>query len=157
MCVDNMKLQFSLCCSCIYVYLFVYKINLTLFPCNLVCLMMNRILSDCIPIKGSKRISYLVIATVLSLVPWFILGLSSTLRNSTWHLMVFLTVQNLGSAMADVVVDAMVAEAVRHDKYVCIFNSLFHFLRRTVAYRIACMHIDIVNNAKCWNICKKSN
>ncbi|CAI8596571.1 unnamed protein product [Vicia faba] len=74
------------------------------------------ILSDCIPIKGSKRISYLVIATVLSLVPWFILGLSSTLRNSTWHLMVFLTVQNLGSAMADVVVDAMVAEAVRHDK-----------------------------------------
>lgn len=74
------------------------------------------ILSDCIPIKGSKRISYLVIATVLSLVPWFILGLSSTLRNSTWHLMVFLTVQNLGSAMADVVVDAMIAEAVRYDK-----------------------------------------
>lgn len=74
------------------------------------------ILSDCIPIKGSKRISYLIIATVLSLVPWFILGLSSTLRNSTWHLMVFLTVQNLGSAMADVVVDAMIAEAVRYDK-----------------------------------------
>ncbi|XP_045824773.1 probable folate-biopterin transporter 4 [Trifolium pratense] len=74
------------------------------------------ILSDCIPIKGSKRISYLVIATVLSLVPWFILGLSSNLRNSTWHLMVFLTAQNLGSAMADVVVDAMIAEAVRYDK-----------------------------------------
>ncbi|GAU20499.1 hypothetical protein TSUD_130570, partial [Trifolium subterraneum] len=76
------------------------------------------ILSDCIPIKGSKRISYLVIATVLSLVPWIILGLSSSLRNSTWHLMVFLTVQNLGSAMADVVVDAMIAEAVRYDNFV---------------------------------------
>jgi len=25
--------------------------------------------------------------------------------------------------MADVVVDAMIAEAVRYDKYVCIFNS----------------------------------
>ncbi|KAG5027248.1 hypothetical protein JHK86_023162 [Glycine max] len=38
-------------------------------------------------------------------------GLSSTLRDSTWHLMVLLTAQNLGSAMADVVVDAMIAEA----------------------------------------------
>lgn len=88
---------------------------------------MNRILSDCIPIKGRKRIPYLVIATVLSLVPWFILGLSSTLRDSTWHLMVFLTVQNLGSAMADVVVDAMIAEAVRYDRFVCILNSLCSF------------------------------
>ncbi|KAG4920888.1 hypothetical protein JHK84_049738 [Glycine max] len=69
------------------------------------------ILSDCIPIKGRKRIPYLVIATVLSLVPWLILGLISTLRDSTWHLMVLLTAQNLGSAMADVVVDAMIAEA----------------------------------------------
>ncbi|XP_061347412.1 probable folate-biopterin transporter 4 isoform X2 [Gastrolobium bilobum] len=65
---------------------------------------------------GRKRIPYLVIATVLSLVPWFILGLNSTLRDSRGHLMVFLTVQNLGSAMADVVVDAMIAEAVRYDR-----------------------------------------
>lgn len=77
---------------------------------------MSRIISDCIPIKGRKRVPYLVIATVLSLVPWLILGLNSTLRDSTRHLMVFLTVQNLGSAMADVVVDAMIAEAVRDDK-----------------------------------------
>ncbi|KAL9319782.1 hypothetical protein ACSQ67_011621 [Phaseolus vulgaris] len=74
------------------------------------------IISDCIPIKGRKRSPYLVIATVLSLVPWLILGLNSTLRDSTWHLMVLLTAQNLGSAMADVVVDAMIAEAVRFDR-----------------------------------------
>ncbi|BAT88902.1 hypothetical protein LR48_Vigan09g010900 [Vigna angularis] len=74
------------------------------------------ILSDCIPIKGRKRSPYLVIATVLSLVPWLVLGLNSTLRDSTWHLMVLLTAQNLGSAMADVVVDAMIAEAVRFDR-----------------------------------------
>lgn len=74
------------------------------------------ILSDCIPIKGRKRIPYLVIATVLSLVPWLILGLNATFRNSMWLLMTFLTVQNLGSAMADVVVDAMIAEAVRHER-----------------------------------------
>ena len=33
-------------------------------------------------------------------------------------LTIFLTVQNLGSAMADVVVDAMIAEAVRGERYV---------------------------------------
>ncbi|EOY12435.1 hypothetical protein QUC31_001827 [Theobroma cacao] len=74
------------------------------------------ILSDCIPIKGKKRIPYLVIATVMSLVPWLILGVNATSRSSMWHLIILLTVQNLGSAMADVVVDAMVAEAVRCEK-----------------------------------------
>ncbi|XP_028797283.1 probable folate-biopterin transporter 4 [Neltuma alba] len=74
------------------------------------------ILSDCIPIRRRKRIPYLVIATVLSLVPWLILGSNSTSRDSKWHLMIFLTVQNLGSAMADVVVDAMIAEATRYDQ-----------------------------------------
>ncbi|XVF34029.1 hypothetical protein REPUB_Repub18cG0021800 [Reevesia pubescens] len=74
------------------------------------------ILSDCIPIKGKKRIPYLVIATVMSLVPWLILGVNATSRSSTWNLIILLTAQNLGSAMADVVVDAMIAEAVRCEK-----------------------------------------
>ncbi|KAE8125591.1 hypothetical protein FH972_020374 [Carpinus fangiana] len=74
------------------------------------------IISDCIPIKGRRRIPYLVIATVLSLVPWVLLGLNANLRSSSWHLMIVLTVQNLGSAMADVVVDAMIAEAVRLER-----------------------------------------
>ncbi|KAJ4829962.1 hypothetical protein Tsubulata_036064 [Turnera subulata] len=71
------------------------------------------IFSDCIPIKGRKRIPYLVLATVLSLVPWPLLGLNEFLRSSKLHFTIFLTLQNLGSAMADVVVDAMIAEAVR--------------------------------------------
>ncbi|MBA0668366.1 hypothetical protein Goklo_001287, partial [Gossypium klotzschianum] len=74
------------------------------------------ILSDCIPIKGKKRIPYLVISTVMSLVPWLILGINASTRSSIWHLMILLTMQNLGSAMADVVVDAMIAEAVRFEK-----------------------------------------
>ncbi|XP_058208561.1 probable folate-biopterin transporter 4 [Rhododendron vialii] len=74
------------------------------------------ILSDCIPIRGRKRVPYLVIATVLSLLPWLILGQVSSLRSSQMPLMVILTVQNLGSAMADVVVDAMIAEAVRVER-----------------------------------------
>ncbi|MBA0843852.1 hypothetical protein Goarm_001005, partial [Gossypium armourianum] len=74
------------------------------------------ILSDCIPIKGKKRIPYLVISTVMSLVPWLILGINASTRSSIWHLMILLTLQNLGSAIADVVVDAMIAEAVRFEK-----------------------------------------
>ncbi|ONK81604.1 uncharacterized protein A4U43_C01F31020 [Asparagus officinalis] len=61
------------------------------------------ILSDCIPIRRKRRKPYLV------------LGLTS-LRSSHNYLMACLTVQNLGNAMADVVIDAMIAEAVRAEK-----------------------------------------
>ncbi|XP_043688059.1 probable folate-biopterin transporter 4 [Telopea speciosissima] len=74
------------------------------------------IVSDCIPIRGRKRIPYLVISTILSLFPWLILGLKASLRSYSGPLMIILTVQNLGSAMTDVVVDAMIAEAVRCDR-----------------------------------------
>lgn len=75
-----------------------------------------RILSDCIPIGGRKRIPYLIIATLLSLFPWLILGIHISSRTSRLPLMILLTVQNLGSAMADVVIDAMIAEAVRFER-----------------------------------------
>uniref|UniRef100_A0A0D9UYY8 Major facilitator superfamily (MFS) profile domain-containing protein n=1 Tax=Leersia perrieri TaxID=77586 RepID=A0A0D9UYY8_9ORYZ len=71
------------------------------------------ILSDCIPIKQKKRTPYLIISSCLSLFPWLILGLSEPLRSSSNFLTAMLIVQNLGSAMADVVIDAMIAEAVR--------------------------------------------
>lgn len=77
-----------------------------------------RIISDCIPIKGRKRIPYLLISTVLALVPWLVLGLNEITRSSSWPLMSLLTLQNFGSAMADVVIDAMIAEAVRSERYV---------------------------------------
>ncbi|KAF4373458.1 hypothetical protein CsatB_015975 [Cannabis sativa] len=74
------------------------------------------IISDCIPIKGRKRVPYLIISTVFSLVPWLVLGLNESVRSSSWHLTSLLTVQNFGSAMADVVIDAMIAEAVRFER-----------------------------------------
>lgn len=37
--------------------------------------------------------------------------------------MILLTVQNLGSAMADVVIDAMIAEAVRFERYVLLHGT----------------------------------
>ncbi|KAL1567027.1 putative folate-biopterin transporter 4 [Salvia divinorum] len=74
------------------------------------------ILSDCIPIGGRKRIPYLIISTLLSLFPWLILGIHISARTSRLPLIILLTVQNLGSAMADVVIDAMIAEAVRFER-----------------------------------------
>ncbi|KAL7143188.1 hypothetical protein ABFS83_08G174600 [Erythranthe nasuta] len=74
------------------------------------------ILSDCVPIRGRKRVPYLVIATLLSLFPWLILSINIASRSSKVPFMIFLTVQNLGSAMADVVIDAMIAEAVRLER-----------------------------------------
>lgn len=74
------------------------------------------IISDCISIRGRRRTPYLFISTVLSLVPWIILGLNASLRSSKVPLMMFLTAQNIGSAMADVVADAMIAEAVRFER-----------------------------------------
>lgn len=41
--------------------------------------------------------------------------------------MVLLTVQNLGSAMADVVIDAMIAEAVRLERYVFSYSKVLSF------------------------------
>lgn len=86
-----------------------------------------RILSDCIPIGGRKRIPYLIISTLLSLFPWFILGIDASSRTSRVPLMILLTVQNLGSAMADVVIDAMIAEAVRFERQVFNMNGLLPF------------------------------
>lgn len=86
-----------------------------------------RILSDCIPIAGRKRIPYLIISTLLSLFPWLILGIDASSRTSRVPLMILLTVQNLGSAMADVVIDAMIAEAVRFERQVFNMCDLLPF------------------------------
>jgi hypothetical protein len=71
-------------------------------------------------VYGKKRVPYLVIATLLSLFPWVILGIQESARSSKRQLMIFLLMQNLGSAMSDVVIDAMIAEAARHEKYVSL-------------------------------------
>ncbi|XP_047055664.1 probable folate-biopterin transporter 4 [Lolium rigidum] len=71
------------------------------------------IVSDCIPIKQRKRVPYLIISSGLSLFPWLVIGMSEHFRSSSNFFTLMLVVQNLGSAMADVVIDAMIAEAVR--------------------------------------------
>ncbi|KAK3163170.1 hypothetical protein QOZ80_1AG0000120 [Eleusine coracana subsp. coracana] len=88
-----------------------FSVSLAYFPWSIKPI--YGIFSDCVPIKQRKRIPYLIISSGLSLFPWLMLGLSETLRSSNNFLTALLIVQNLGSAMADVVIDAMVAEAVR--------------------------------------------
>ncbi|KAI4366148.1 hypothetical protein MLD38_022065 [Melastoma candidum] len=91
-----------------------FVISVAFFPWNIKPL--YGIVSDCIPIKGRKRIPYLIISTVFSLLPWILLSLNAPSRSLMWNLTILLTVQNLGSAMADVVIDAMIAEAVRFEQ-----------------------------------------
>ncbi|EFJ35600.1 hypothetical protein SELMODRAFT_405109 [Selaginella moellendorffii] len=74
------------------------------------------IFSDCVPIFGRRRIPYLVISSVLCFVPWLVLGAVEWSRSSYIYLTVLLTIQNFGAAMADVVVDAMVAEMARKER-----------------------------------------
>lgn len=70
--------------------------------------------------------------------------------------MVLLTVQNLGSATADVVIDAMIAEAVRFERYV--HNMSFFVIEIWVTYQIICKfslsvnrRIDAYNPYQHWN------
>ncbi len=68
------------------------------------------------PIGGSRRVPHLIIAVVLSFVPWFVLAHFVALRASSFaYLTVLLiTTQNVGAAMADIVMDAIVAETAAH-------------------------------------------
>lgn len=74
----------------------------------------GRILSDFVPINGSRRIPYLVLSSIFSFIPWVLLGVFEL---STVTMIGLLTIQNFGTAMADVVIDAMIAEAARKERF----------------------------------------
>lgn len=67
----------------------------------------------------------MVMATIFSLFPWLVLGLATSTRSSSNFFTAFLTLQNVGSATADVVIDAMIAEAVRSELYVDLYGLCF--------------------------------
>ncbi|KAF3516179.1 hypothetical protein DY000_02063038 [Brassica cretica] len=96
----------------------------------------------------------LLISMVLSLIPWLLLGLGSTSRSSSLYLMFFLTVQNIGSAMADVVIDATIAEAVRAER--ASFSNLQSVSRCAMAFGGICGSLlggYALNNFKMETIC----
>jgi len=55
-------------------------------------------------------------STTLSLVPWIIIGSVESIRISQMYLTILLMIQNIGAAMSDVVIDAMMAEAIRSER-----------------------------------------
>ncbi|CAI5979372.1 unnamed protein product [Closterium sp. NIES-65] len=75
-----------------------------------------RILSDCVPIRGGHRIPYTIITNALSLLSLLALTFVPSLAASAAPFTLLLVLQNVGAAMADVVIDAMVAEAAKGEK-----------------------------------------
>lgn len=83
-------------------------------------------MSDCIPKRGNSRLSYLIVSSILSCLPWIALAHMAPSRASYVYLAVLLTTQNIGAAMVDVVVDAMVAEAARANRFTLILCVTCH-------------------------------
>ena len=107
--------------------------------CFFYCFLLRfaRILSDCIPINGSRRISYLILSSILSFIPWVLLGVFEAMRMSPICMIGLLTIQNFGTAMADVVIDAMIAEAAREER----FSKFLFYLTcsNQRSYQISCV------------------
>ncbi|KAG0588569.1 hypothetical protein KC19_2G253100 [Ceratodon purpureus] len=72
--------------------------------------------SDFTPNRDRKRLSYLIVSSILSFLPWIALAQMAPSRASYVYLAVLLTTQNIGAAIVDVVVDAMVVEAARANR-----------------------------------------
>eukprot|EP00850_Spirogloea_muscicola_P013859 SM000096S24888 [mRNA] locus=s96:317224:320327:- [translate_table: standard] len=73
-------------------------------------------ISDCVYIRGGRRVPYLIISSILSLATWCLLAFIPQATASAATFTALLTAQNVGSALADVVVDAMVAEIARKER-----------------------------------------
>ncbi|KAG0560668.1 hypothetical protein KC19_9G003700 [Ceratodon purpureus] len=72
------------------------------------------IISDSVYIKGAHRVPYLVIAGALQLFSWTAIAVHSGASSTAAVLTIFLTITNIGAAIAEVVNDAMIAEAAKN-------------------------------------------
>ena len=64
-------------------------------------------------INGARRLPYILLSNILSLASWLALAFVPQLVEDTRSLTLLLVMQNVGAAMADVVIDAMVAESAK--------------------------------------------
>lgn len=74
------------------------------------------IFSDTVYIYGDRRVPYLIISSILSTLAWGTMALFRSVLLSSVSFTALLTCQNIGSALADVVVDAMVAETTKQER-----------------------------------------
>eukprot|EP00897_Mesotaenium_endlicherianum_P010963 jgi/Mesen1/9896/ME000070S09174 len=73
------------------------------------------VMSDCVYIRGARRMPYLVIASALSVASWLAMAYHEAALRSAALFTLLLVCQNLGAALADVVIDAMVAETAKDE------------------------------------------
>ncbi len=80
------------------------------------------LISDLIPIFGSKRKSYLVLTSLLAAFCWLIL--SFTQNYTVWLLLIILTFSSFAYAFQDVVADALMIEIGKKEKRLAEFQAV---------------------------------
>lgn len=80
------------------------------------------LISDLIPVFGSKRKSYLVLTSLLAAFCWLILSL--TQNYTVWFLLIILTISSFAYAFQDVVTDALMIEIGKREKKLAEFQSV---------------------------------
>ncbi|MEM0476648.1 MAG: MFS transporter [Candidatus Aenigmatarchaeota archaeon] len=80
------------------------------------------LISDLIPIFGSKRKSYLVLTSLLAAFCWLILAF--TQNYNVWLLLIILTISSFAYAFQDVVTDALMIEIGKKEKRLAEFQSV---------------------------------
>lgn len=80
------------------------------------------LISDLIPLFGSKRKSYLIITSLIAASCWFLL--SSTSNYSVWILLVILTISSFAYAFQDVVTDALMIEIGKKENKLAEFQAI---------------------------------
>jgi len=68
------------------------------------------LISDFLPIRGSRRKSYLLLTTTAASVGLFVLYMVPLSPDATWLMLVLLLAPSLGIAFSDVVIDALMVE-----------------------------------------------
>jgi MFS-type transporter involved in bile tolerance (Atg22 family) len=77
------------------------------------------LISDLVPIKGSRRRNYLILTSLIASFCWLILALTS--NYNVWLLLLILTISSFAYAFQDVVTDAYMVEIGKKE------NSLREF------------------------------
>ena len=79
------------------------------------------LISDLLPLFGSKRKSYLIFSSLLAAFCWLTLALSQ--NYTPWFLLLILTISSFAYAFQDVVTDALMIEIGKKEKRLIEFQS----------------------------------
>ncbi len=80
------------------------------------------LISDLIPLKGSRRRNYLILTSLIAAFCWFILAL--TPNYNVWFLLIVLTFSSFAYAFQDVVTDALMIELGKRENALREFQGI---------------------------------